>query len=115
MNVEVTVNPLNRLPGSRTEPLGLERRILHALPAMLALGTVLPALYVLGLHLMALGGPEVMLRKVEMARYVATGAILLNLMMVLQVAILAGIVVLMKGHAYVADAYALPDTPGPRA
>ena len=93
----------------------MERRILQALPAMLALGTVLPALYVLCLHLVALGGPEVMLRKVEMARYVAIGAILLNLMIVMQTAILAGIVVLMKGHAYVADAYALPDSARPRA
>jgi hypothetical protein len=109
------VDPLNRLPGSRTEPPGMERRVLQALPAMLALGTLLPALYVLGLYLMASGGPEAMVRKVEMARYVATGAIILNLMMVMQIAILAGIVVLMKGHAYVADAYALPDSARPRA
>lgn len=109
------MNPFNRLPGSRTEPPGMERRVLHALPAMLALGTMLPALYVLGLHLLALGGTEPMLRKVEMARYVATGAIMLNLMVVMQIAILAGIVVLMKGHAYVADAYALPDSARPRA
>lgn len=105
---------LNKLPGSRTEPAGMERRVLRALPAMLALGTLLPALYVLGLHLLALGGAEDLLRRVEMARYVATGAILLNLMVVLQTGMLAGIVVLMKGHAYVADAYPLPDSPQPR-
>jgi hypothetical protein len=108
------MNPFNRLPGSRTEPPGMERRVLRALPAMLALGTMLPALYVLGLHLLALDGTEALLRRVEMARYVATGAILLNLMVVLQVAMLAGIVVLMKGHAYVADAYVLPDSAQPR-
>ena len=108
------MNPFNRLKGSRTEPPGLERRILRALPAMLALGTLLPAMYVLGLHLLALGGAEELLRRVEMARYVATGAILLNLMVVMQTAMLAGIVVLMKGHAYVADAYVLPDSPTPR-
>lgn len=105
---------LNKLPGSRTEPAGMERRVLRALPAMLALGTLLPALYVLGLHLLAPGGAEEVLRRVEMARYVATGAILLNLMVVLQTAMLAGIVVLMKGHAYVADAYPLPDSAKPR-
>ena len=91
------MNPFNRLKGSRTEPPGLERRILRALPAMLALG-----------------GAEELLRRAEMARYVATGAILLNLMVVMQTAMLAGIVVLMKGHAYVADAYVLPDSPTPR-
>jgi len=105
---------LNILPGSRTEPAGMERRVLRALPAMLALGTMLPALYVLGLHLLALGGSDEMMRRVEMARYVATGAILLNLMVVMQTAILAGIVVLMKGDAYVADAYVLPDSAKPR-
>lgn len=106
---------LNRLPGSRIEPAGIERRVLRALPAMLALGTMLPALYVLGLHLLALGGADEMMRRVDMARYVATGAILLNLMAVMHTAMLAGIVALMKGHAYVADAYPLPDSARPRA
>ena len=106
---------LNPLPGSRIEPAGLERRVLHALPAMLALGTLLPAAYVLALHLLALGGTEALLRRVDMARYVATGAILLNLMVVMHAALLAGIVVVMKGRAYVADAYALPDSAKPRA
>lgn len=104
----------NRLPGSRAEAPGLERRILRALPAMLALGTLLPALYVLVLHLFALGGAEELMRRVEMARYVATGAILLNLMAVMQAALLAGIVATMKGHAYAADAYPLPDSEEPR-
>jgi len=105
---------LNTLPGSRTEPAGMERRVLRALPAMLALGTMLPALYVLALYLLALGGADELMRRVEMARYVATGAIMLNLMLVMQTAMLAGIVVLMKGHAYVADPYTLPDSPKPR-
>lgn len=105
---------LNPLPGSRIEPAGLERRVLRALPAMLALGTLLPAAYVLALHWLALGGTEALLRRVDMARYVATGAILLNLMVVLHAALLAGIVVVMKGRAYVADAYALPDSAKPR-
>ena len=108
------MNLFNRLPGSRTEPPGLERRVLRALPAMLALGTLLPALYVLGWHLLALGGTGELIRRVEMARYVATGAIMLNLMVVMQTAMLAGIVVLMKGHGYVADAYALPDGARPK-
>lgn len=105
---------LNRLPGSRTAPAGLERRILRALPAMLALGTLLPAIYVLGLHLLAPDAAGEVARRVQMARYVAIGAILLNLMVVLQAAMLCGIVVMMKGHGYVADGYALPDSPAPR-
>ena len=103
----------NRLPGTRTEPPGMERRILRALPAMLALGTLLPAIYVLALHLLAMGGAEELVRRVQMARYVAVGAMLLNLMVVMQAAMLCGIVMLMKGHAYVADAYVLPDSPAP--
>jgi hypothetical protein len=93
----------------------MERRVLHAMPAMLALGTLLPAVYVLVLHVLALGGADELVRRAEMARYIATGAIMLNLMTVMHVALLAGIVVLMKGHAYVADAYALPDSATPRA
>jgi hypothetical protein len=105
---------LDALPVSRNEAPGMERRVLRALPAMLALGTMLPALYVLALYLLALGGADELMRRVEMARYVATGAIMLNLMLVMQAAMLAVIVVLMKGHAYVADAYPLPDSPKPR-
>jgi hypothetical protein len=112
---EANMKLLHPLSESRTEPPGMERRVLRALPAMLALGTLLPALYVFGLYLLALGGADELMRKVEMARYVATGAILLNLMVVLQTALLAGIVVLMKGHAYVADAYLLPDSARPVA
>lgn len=104
---------LNTLPGSRTEPAGMERRVLRLLPAMLALGTLLPALYVLGLYFMALGGTEELMRRVDMARYVAIGAMTLNLMLVIQTAMLAGIVVVMKGHAYVADPYVLPDRSRP--
>jgi hypothetical protein len=104
----------NTLPGSRTEPAGMERRVLRALPAMLALGTLLPAIYVLALHGLALGGTDELIRRVEMARYVAIGAILLNLMVVMHTALLAGIVALMKGEAYVADAYVLPDSPRPQ-
>ena len=59
--------------------------------------------------------PGAMLRRAEMARYIATGAVMLNLMAVMHVALLAGIVALMKGHGYVADAYVLPDSPTPRA
>jgi hypothetical protein len=112
---EANMKLLNPLPGSRAEPAGLERSVLHALPAMLALGTLLPAAYVLGLYWFALGGTEDLMRRVDMARYVATGAILLNLMVVLHAALLAGIVVVMKGRAYVADAYPLPDSPKPQA
>lgn len=112
---EVNMKLLNPLPGSHTEPPGMERRVLHAMPAMLALGTLLPAVYVLVLHVLALGGADELVRRAEMARYIATAAIMLNLMTVMHVALLAGIVVLMKGHGYVADAYALPDSATPRA
>ena len=105
---------LNPLPKSPIEPAGTERRVLRALPAMLALGTLLPAFYVLALYLLALGGADELLRRVEMARYVATGVILLNLMVVMHTALLATIVALMKGDAYVADAYLLPDSAKPR-
>ena len=104
----------NRLPGSKTSPPGLERKVLRALPAVLALGTLLPAAYVLLLHLLSFGASEGFVRSVQVTCYVVVGAILLNWMIVMQIALLCVIVVLMKGHAYVADAYALPDSPAPR-
>jgi hypothetical protein len=105
----------NRLPGSKTSPPGLERKVLHALPAVLALGTLLPAAYALLLHLLSFGESEEFVRRVQMTCYVVVGAILLNWMIVMQIALLCVIVLLMKGHAYVADAYALPDSPHPAA
>jgi hypothetical protein len=108
------MNLFNRLPNSRTEPPGLERRVWRALPGVLALGTMLPATYILLLHLLTLDSGERMARKVEMSRYLATGAILFNWMIVMQAAILCAIVMVMKGHGYVADAYKLPDSPSPR-
>jgi hypothetical protein len=103
----------NRLPGSQTAPPGLERKVLRVLPAVLALGTLLPAAYVLLLHLLSFGASEEFVRSVQMTCYAVVGAILLNWMIVMQIALLCVIVVLMKGHAYVADAYALPDSPAP--
>jgi len=103
----------NRLPGSQTAPPGLERKILRVLPAVLALGTLLPAAYVLLLHLLSFGASEEFVRSVQMTCYAVVGAILLNWMIVMQITLLCVIVVLMKGHAYVSDAYALPDSPAP--
>lgn len=94
---------MRKLPGFEPAPAGLERQVLRRLPAILLYGTVLPA--VLGAFL-----PDV-----SQLRYVLFGLVLTNCMLVLAATFLCLIVVVMKGHAWVADAYGLPDGERPLA
>lgn len=102
---------LHRLPGSQRSPSGLEWVVLKKLPAVLALGTLLPALAVL---LMYAGVIELSARDALEAKYVAIGLVLFHWMCVLTLGILCIIIVLMKGHGYVADAYPLSDSDRPK-
>ena len=100
----------DRLPGSRRWPAGREWRVLKRLPAQLLAGTLLLASLaaLLQSSLFELGDKA----RLE-AIYVVFGLLLLHSMSVLTTAILCAIIVVMKGHAYVADAYALPDSEVP--
>lgn len=96
------MNWLNRLPGSRRAPSGLEWRILRAYPPLLGallLCAVAGTLLVRGgfLHL----EQQVLFRLLGLAGFLASALITLGIGCVL--------VVLMKGHGYVADAYPMPD------
>lgn len=102
---------LNRLPGSRRAPSGLEWVVLKKLPAMLTAGTLLPAGVVL---LTRAGLVELSAKQALEAQYTAIGVVLFHWMSMLTLGILCLIVVLMKGHGYVADAYPLPDSERPR-
>jgi len=115
------MNWLRRLPDSRREAAGLEWRLWKRLPALLAWGTVLP-----GLAAALMAWAPWSATSTAMAEdpqrllwiYAAVGLITLHWSLVLAVAIGCIIVMLMKGPAYVADAYPLQerdeDTP-PRA
>lgn len=103
----------NTLPGFQRTPPGLERKILRWLPTALTMG--------LGLLLL----PSLLLRLsgrsnwhfdqlVSMVDIYAMGAILFYCNMLVAVAVGAFVVMLMKGPAYVADAYHVDDADSPK-
>jgi hypothetical protein len=100
------MNFFNRLPGFTRTPAGKERIILRRLPWVLMLGTLLLAIPSLAVRLifdwedvMAVGKTDI---------YVIS-LIILHWTVVLTVGIGAFIVMVMKGPAYVADAYPMQD------
>lgn len=104
----------NRLPGSRREPPGLERTVLRKLPLLALWGTavaVLPALFA-RVAWGASTSPEVY-RAVHMADIWALGSVTLFWAALLTVGIFCVVVLVMKGPAYIADRYDLPDSDRP--
>jgi hypothetical protein len=101
---------LNRLPGFERSRHGLEWAIWKRLPAVLGWGTALPLAVAALLWLLSPGQPEgapedgVSLLLI----YQLVGLVVLHGTLVLTVAIGCGIVMLMKGPAYVADPYPPP-------
>jgi len=104
---------LNKLPGFQRSRHGLEWALCKRLPAWLAWGTALPLLGAAVLWLMAPGQPDQTGAGAEDAGrmlliYQLLGLVFLHWTLLLTLAIGCGIVMLMKGPAYVADAYPPP-------
>lgn len=100
------MNWFNRLPGYKRTPYGLERSILRRLPSILLAGTLLPGIALLALWLTQ--GANVSAadqRAFWQLGYMVLGGVILHWTLVLTVAIGCVIVMVMKGPAYVADAY----------
>ncbi len=96
----------NRLPGFQRSPSGREWTIFKRLPAILVAGTVIPGLVALALW--AASPQELSAaqdRALWLQVYQLVGLVVLHWTLVLTVAIGCVIVWLMKGPAYVADAY----------
>lgn len=103
------MNWFGKYPGFQRSPAGLERTILHRLPRVLWLGTLIlgmPA--VLAYLLTESAGPA--WSRLEIF---SIALIVLHWTVVLTLAIGAFIVWVMKGPAYVADAYALDEAENP--
>ncbi len=103
------MNYFSKLEGFQRSPSGLEWEIWKKLRLIWVTGTVLP--------LLASGGAFVLdgleyTRSVEQFFYVMVGLVILHWALVLTLAIGCVIVMLMKGPAYVADAYPM-DGPSP--
>lgn len=98
-----------KLPGYRTTPPGLERQILRRLPRLSLYGSLLLALPALLGHLLAEAGAD-WLGRLDIY---TISLVILYWTVLLTVAIAAVIVLVMKGPAYVADAYALDEQDSP--
>lgn len=103
------MNALNRLPGFQRSPPGREWTLFRRLPAILLLGTALPIGLVLALWWGAPGQPSAAEeRDLLLLTYQLIGLVVLHWTLVFTVAIGCVIVLVMKGPAYVADAYPPP-------
>lgn len=106
----------NRLPGFQRSPAGLEWALWRRLPRILLWGSALPVVVAAAMHALAPDNPSpAQERSLLLVDYVAAGAVVLHWTLVLTLAIGCVIVMVMKGPAYVADAYSLNDSDHPRA
>ena len=100
------MNWFNHLPGYVRTPYGLERSILRRVPSVLLAGTVIPAIVFLALWLTQSADMTAAdQRTFWQLGYVMLGFVILHWTLVFTVAIGCVIVMIMKGPAYVADAY----------
>lgn len=104
------MNMFNRLPGFVRTPAGRERIVLRLLPRALLFGTLLLAVPPLLARLIA--SPDDVSAVMTTDIY-AIGLIILHWTVVLTAGIAAFIVMVMKGPAYVADAYPLREAETP--
>jgi len=110
------MNLFNKLPGFVRSAPGLEQLIWRRLPAILLWGTLLPLLLAGMNHALAPAAPASGAGAGDSALrlwdYTVIGFIVLHWTLVLTVALGCFIVRVMKGPAYVADAYPMPDCKG---
>jgi hypothetical protein len=107
------MNLFNKLPGFSGSAPGLEQRLWRRLPAILLWGTLLPLLLAGANRALAPtpsrpGGNDSALLLWD---YTMVGVVVLHWSLVLTLALGCFIVRVMKGPAYVADAYELPRRP----
>jgi hypothetical protein len=106
---------LRKLPNSRREPPGLEWVLLKKLPMILLGGTLVPLFVSLGSRLYPPSGtPSEIAKQLKTVDIFAFATGLTLWTAVFTVALGCVVVMLMKGPAYVADAYDLSDAERPR-
>jgi hypothetical protein len=109
------MNWFERLPRSSKTPPGRERALLRLMPRLLVLGTILLGLPSLGARLFPWDATEAEVAALVMrVDILAVSGVLVHWTAVVTVAIGALIVVIMKGPAYVADAYPIDDSAAPQ-
>ena len=109
------MNLFKQLPGFVKAPPGLERTILRLLPRVWLFGTLLLAIPSLLARLLLPDSAAVeTAARITLVDIYAISLIVLHWTVVFTVAIGAFIVFVMKGPAYIADHYELPDEDAPR-
>lgn len=106
------MNLFNKLPGFEQSPPGLEHRIWQRLPGILLLGSALPVALSLANRGLAWFTPWLDAsdeKALMLWDYMMLGLVVAHWMLVIAVGVACFIVRVMKGPAYVADAYPLPD------
>lgn len=106
---------LNRLPGYRKEPPGMERTILRKMPWVVLFGGLAIALPSIIVRLVDWDrnplAVQALIERVDMYAF-GTGMLFFNA--VFAVTTGAVLIMLMKGPGYVADGYKLSDADAPR-
>ena len=104
----------NKLPGFQRSPAGLERSLLRHTPRIFLWGSLLLAVPSALFRAIALLAPELIdERLLSTVDIMVASLVVLHWTVVFTVAIAAFIVMVMKGPAYVADAYPLSDAERP--
>lgn len=108
------MNPFTKLPGYTKTAAGLERSVLRRLPRLFVMGTLLLLLPSVLMRFLPWEGSaaDIDTRIMTTDIYVVS-VVLLHWTVVFTVAIHAFIVLVMKGPAYVADAYPLREAETP--
>ena len=108
------MNAFNKLTGFKLTPPGMERRVLRHMPRVFLLGTLLIGLPSLLARVLPWSGGEADVAMGIMSIDVVVVAVLvIHWIIVFTIATVAFLVMLMKGPAYVADAYAPVDVKEP--
>lgn len=87
----------------------MEWQLWRRLPQILMVGTVLPLTGLAFLHLGMQGASAAEARGLQILDFVVTGILVFHWTAVLTVGIGCAVVMVMKGPAYEADSYPLPD------
>lgn len=108
------MDPFKKLPGYRKAPAGRERKILRLVPKVLLVGTVLILLPSVIARIWTMDDAPWLINKFITTIDIYTFGLLAVLWTaLLTVGVGAFTVMVMKGPAYVADAYPLPDADKP--
>lgn len=108
-------NLFNKLPGFAKTPAGMERKILRLLPRVFLFGSLLVAVPSLSVRLApVLGFDPVSFKLLSTIDILSIGAMIVFWIALVIIGNGAFVVMVMKGPAYVADAYALIDAETPK-